>query len=133
MSTDRNIDYKEYTRQRKTCAEKEATEVLCDLFKSVFVQADTDPPAFASRVSDEDAVYDIEFKVEDVYKPLHALQPEKSPGPDKINPKLLKECVKQLAKPLYLIFFLKSLNEGKVPLDGKTAEVTPIFKKGNRT
>ena len=116
----------------KTDTDKETTEVWCDFFKSVCVQEDTDPPAFASRVSDEDVVYGIEFNVEDVYKKLHALQPDTSPGPDKINPKILKECARHLAKPLYLIF-QKSLNEGYVPLNWKTAEVTPILKKGNRT
>ena len=32
------------------------------------MQEDNDTPAFASRVSDEDAVYDVDFNVEDVYK-----------------------------------------------------------------
>ena len=49
-------------------------------------------------------------------------------GPDNINPGMLKELGQELAEPLSRIFY-RSLNEGEVPEDWKTANVTPIYKK----
>jgi hypothetical protein len=49
-----------------------------------------------------------------------------------IHPTLVKELAEQIAVPLSVIFN-KSLQEGVVPPDWKLANVSPIFKKGNRT
>ena len=54
---------------------------------------------------------------------------DKSQGPDRINPRLLKECNSSLSKPL-LIFYQKSVDTGIFPTNFKTANITPIFKKG---
>ena len=60
------------------------------------------------------------------------MSPDKSPRPDKMHPRVLKECSAELAQPLYIIF-RKSLDSGVLPSDWKTATVTPIFKKGSKT
>ena len=60
---------------------------------------------------------------------LQGLKPDKSPGPDMIHPRVLKECANELAYPL----FRKSLDDGNVPRDWKDSNVTPIYKKGSRT
>ena len=86
----------------------------------------------ASRVEDEHELGDVEFTEEDVMEKLRDLKPDKCPGPDKIHPHVLKECCEQLAKPLFLLF-RKSLDEGELPADWKTATVSPIFKKGSKT
>jgi len=59
---------------------------------------------------------------------LSNLKADKSPGPDKVHPSVLKEYADVLAYPLYLLF-RKSLNEGSLPQDWKDGYVTPIFKK----
>ena len=51
---------------------------------------------------------------------------------DNICPRLLKGMVDAIA-PSLAILFKKSMNEGTVPSDWKTANVTPIFKKGSRS
>jgi len=44
----------------------------------------------------------------------------------------LKEAKEELVKALTIIFN-KSMNEGKLPVDWKLGQITPIFKKGKRT
>ncbi len=47
----------------------------------------------------------------------------KSPGPDSLSPRVLKECIQQLELPITLMFN-KSL--------WKMSNVTPIFKEGDK-
>ena len=59
------------------------------------------------------------------------LQPDKSHGPDGINPKLLKECAESVAVPLAEIF-QRSFDEGQLSTDWKLADVIQSFKKGSK-
>ena len=52
-------------------------------------------------------------------------------GPDGLHPRILKQLAPTIA-PILQIIFPKSLNTGKVPSDWKQANVSPIFKKGER-
>ena len=56
----------------------------------------------------------------------------KSCGPDDIHPHVLQKTANAMCKPLQLIFQM-SLEKGECPDDWKTANVTPIHKKGDRT
>jgi len=67
-----------------------------------------------------------------VLKHLQGLKPDKSPGPDMIHPRVLKECAHQLAYPLFCLF-RRSLDEGNIPKDWKSGNVIPVYKKGSRT
>ena len=59
------------------------------------------------------------------------MKDNKSPGVDGIAPKILKETVEQISKPLANVFNM-SLQEGIVPLEWKEANIIPLFKKGSR-
>ena len=59
------------------------------------------------------------------------LDPGKSPGPDNISPMILKGLADELSPALTLLF-QSSLKSGTVPQDWRTANVTPVFKKGER-
>jgi hypothetical protein len=74
---------------------------------------------------------DIIIKREGIINLLRSIKSNKSPGPEEIPARVLKELAPQIALFLEIIF-TKSINEGKVPEDWKIANVTPIFKKGNR-
>ena len=63
---------------------------------------------------------------------LGELDSFKATGPDGIPPKLLKELAHVLAPSLALLYNA-SLKQGCLPCDWKTASVTPLFKKGNRS
>ena len=62
-------------------------------------------------------------------KKLNKLKENKAMGPERIHPKVLKECAGQLPGPLTRWFNL-SLSSGVVPESWRRAKVNPIFKKG---
>ena len=62
---------------------------------------------------------------------LGNIKTDKSPGPDGIYPRLLRETRDVIAGPLTEIF-VSSLDTGQVPEDWRIANVVPLFKKGSR-
>ena len=72
---------------------------------------------------------DITITKDQMEKELKSLNEYKSPGPDKVHPKIIKEMAQELALPLKILFD-RTLEEGRIPQKWKTAEVIPIFKKG---
>ena len=56
----------------------------------------------------------------------------KSPGPDSLPPRILKECASVLSSPLS-VFFNKSFSTGKLPHFWKLANITPLLSKGSKT
>ena len=69
---------------------------------------------------------------EEVLKRLVALNPNKSWGPDGFHPRLIEELATVLTGPL-TVFFQNTLKEGTLPNDWKEAQVTPLFKKGDKS
>ena len=63
---------------------------------------------------------------------LEELSPNKSVGPDKIHPRLLKELASIISGPIAFLFNL-SLERGVLPEDWKRAIVSPIHKKGSKS
>ena len=55
----------------------------------------------------------------------------KASGPDRISTTLLKETA-EVTAPILNLIFEKSLNTGDVPCDWRIANVTPVYKKGER-
>ncbi|XP_072048705.1 uncharacterized protein [Amphiura filiformis] len=70
-------------------------------------------------------------KVEGVRNLLAKVKPFSASGPDNIPAYLLKEGANELAPALTLLFEA-SLHQGKIPLQWKSADVSPIFKKGDK-
>ncbi|KAK4830906.1 LOW QUALITY PROTEIN: hypothetical protein QYF61_014105 [Mycteria americana] len=62
---------------------------------------------------------------------LHHLDTHKSMGPDGIHPRVLRELVEVLTKPLSIIY-QQSWLTGEVPVDWKLTNVMPIYKKGQK-
>ena len=62
---------------------------------------------------------------------INNMKENKSPGVDGLSPKILKETVEQISKPLAHVFNM-SLQEGIVPVEWKVANIIPLFKKGSR-
>ena len=111
---------------------KEKADVFNKFFSSVFTVEDLDHMPSPTPTSGQQLLTDIKFTVDDIEKLLLQLKCNKSPGPDNIHPRVLKECADVLALPLWILFS-SSLEVGYVPSAWRKAKVTPIFKKGSRT
>ena len=114
--------------------ETKMARLLNNYFASVFTVENTDSiPTIPPLVTDNaNKLSDIVFHENDVLQAINETNINKTPGPDKISPKILKELNDSIIKPL-TICFNKSFNLGKVPQEWKLANVTPIFKKGSKS
>lgn len=72
---------------------------------------------------------EIDIEEDEVLQLLMNLKTDKSPGPDNVHPKVLRECAEEFVKPLHMLF-KQSMIEGDLPQDWKVGQVTPIHKKG---
>ena len=70
-----------------------------------------------------------ENKVKSLLKQLNI---SKSTGPDNFHPRFFKETAENISYPI-TILFNKSLSEGILPSDWKLANVTCIYKSGDKT
>ena len=76
-------------------------------------------------------IEDIDITLNGIVKLLKDLNPTKSPGPDNLSQKVLKETANEVG-PLLLLIYRKSLQTSEVPEDWRKANVAPVFKKGQR-
>ena len=114
-----------------TQTDSEISEVLSKFFSSVFTHESNDKPLpdFGKRC--EVTLESVNITEDKVLKKLQSLKSDKSQGLDKIHPRVLRECSISLVKPLTMLY-RKSICEGQLPLDWRSASITPIFKKGSR-
>ena len=111
----------------------EIADTLNKYFASVFTKENENRIDGSAHRQTNVALSDnFNFSEEAVFKVLDVINVNKTPGPDGISPRVLKEAKNQICKPLSIIFN-KSFNSGKVPDDWKLANVTPIQKKGDKS
>ena len=101
-----------------------------NLFNNFFSDQFSSPSLYDIQI-DYSRNFDIDFNVNDVYKYLQNLDPNKAPGPDQIHGKVLKNCANSLALPLQILF-RTSYYTCKIPVDWKLAHVVPVYKKGSK-
>ena len=107
------------------------TNTLNDYFASVFTLEDTHNMASPTLTHERVEMDTISCTLEEVKERIDKLNIYKSSGPDGFLPRVLKEVRDQVA-PLLMEIFNKSLETGEVPEEWKVADITPIFKKGDR-
>ena len=104
--------------------------VLSDFFGSVFTKEDlSNVPVF--NHPNVNILSSLSVSQENVCKSLKSLKVCKSPGPDGIHPRYLRECANELSYPLWKLLE-KTIHDGKLPSAWKKQEIRPIFKKGNK-
>ena len=84
------------------------------------------------RDSIENALGKVTISKDDIEREIDKLKAHKTPGPDEVYARVLKECKKEVSVKLSMIFN-KSIMTGQVPEAWKIANVVPIFKKGDRS
>ena len=129
-----NISHLVNTKTGKlTENEKEQADVLAKQFSSVMVN---EPDGELPDISDKELITpplsSIHVTEEMVLKKLKNLDPSKSPGPDEIHPRVLKETSTAIA-PALTVLYNNILTSHDVPEDWRTAIITAIFKKGSKS
>ena len=114
---------------------KAKANILNKQFQSVFSQSAPPPlKLLCHQTLNKNSFNDmLPFNItcEGVLKLLKGLKPHKAAGPDNLKPLVLKEIAAEITPSLTLIF-QASLHQGKLPSDWKNANVTPVYKKGER-
>ncbi|CAG2205678.1 unnamed protein product [Mytilus edulis] len=94
----------EDTKSDKTEDNSKKAKLLVEYFSSVFTkEPDGKVPSPTPVLVTNDMPYQ-KIKEEVVLRHLNALKIDKSPGMDKLHPRLLKEIAESLAKPLCIIY-----------------------------
>ena len=104
-------------------------EVLNKQFCSVFTKENNNIPIMNSRPYPP--MNNIVFSINGIQRLLQNLKPGKAAGLDSISTWILKLCSTQIA-PILQIIFTQSPNHGILPKDWLTANIIPIYKKGNK-
>ena len=106
--------------------DQEIAQHMNAYFASVFTHEHKTLPEF-DYVLDE-KLCNVLCTPSEVGKHLKNLNIHKSPGPDKLLPRILKECALELSTSLCNLFN-KSFQSGSLPSDWKIAHIIPVHKK----
>ena len=110
---------------------KEKAEILNSQYNSVFTTEDLNniPDLGPSNTNN---IRPLEISKTGIEKQLKQLNPSKANGPDELPSRILKETHAEIS-PFLAKVFQQSYNTGQVPADWKQANISAIYKKGDRS
>ena len=76
---------------------------------------------------------EIQISVKGIEKLLKSLNPHKAAGPDQFKLVVLQTLLHAEFAPILQVIFQKSLDSGKLPYIWKEVNISPIFKKGEKS
>ena len=118
------------TADQRAISDEEMATALNDFFLSVFTEEDMNPPACEMHRVDTPC-QDLKLTHEQVHDELRSLNDSKSPGPDRLHPKVLRETADSITAPL-LTIYQHSQDTAEGPEAWRRVMVTAIYKKGSR-
>ena len=110
---------------------KDICNILAKYFNSVYTPIGNEEMPQMNEMYEYE-LNNVHIRKEDIQARLEKLNVNKSCGPDNIHPFVLQKTAVATSIPLELIFKM-SLELGECPSDWRSANVTPIHKKGDRT
>ncbi|XP_074658625.1 uncharacterized protein LOC141911535 [Tubulanus polymorphus] len=114
---------------------KDKANILNQQFKSAFTKQSCMTKEEIQAKVKMDRIYpkmgDINIQTRGVEQLLKNLKPGKAAGPDNIKPRILKELATDVA-PILTLIYQRSYNNSEVPEDWRNANVTPVYKKGDK-
>ena len=113
--------------------DEETARVLNEYFCSVFNPADPPdsiPPLRARNCAS--TLDSIEIRDSIIFEKICKLKPDGAPGPDGHANRFIKSFGRELTPALGIIF-RKSIDNSEVPFDWRSANITPIYKKGSKS
>ena len=114
-----------------TNTDKEKAEVLDKFFCSAYTKEPEGPiPRLENKVTIQN-LNTVDINSVKVLKILTKLKTDKAPGVDRLHPRILCELSEQIVDPITNIM-QTSLKTSSLPNDWRSANVSPIFKKGNK-
>jgi len=110
----------------------EKSNAFVEYFSSVYTLELLDNFDNLKQIIPANAMQKLIITEKDVYQKLAQLKVTKSPGPDMICPRVLKEAAVQVTTAMKYLFDI-SLKWGILPDDWKCSVVTAIHKKGSKS
>ena len=117
-----------------TSDSKRMATLLNNFFSSVFTIENKEIPTAVDVITFEsdNVLENIVFTRKDISAYIQKMNNNKAPGPDGIYTRHIKELKEQIVEILTKIFN-KSMSDSEIPEDFKLANVTAIFKKGDKS
>ena len=111
--------------------EAKCAEILNSYFSSVFTRGASDLNVDVSKIPDVAPMDDITINATEIRQEIENLDTSKATGPDEI-PALILQEFSNFFVPILEIIFKRSYDEGWVPQMMKVANITPIYKAGDK-
>jgi hypothetical protein len=122
--------YIDSDKKTLTSSDSEKANVLADFFSSVFTEEDDLEMPELDINPDIPKLDILNISAETIKKKLDNLTIDKSPGPDNIHPRILRELSNILSEPLSIIYS-NSYTNSVCPDEWRCANVIALFKKGD--
>ncbi|KAG7172219.1 hypothetical protein Hamer_G009566, partial [Homarus americanus] len=106
---------KDEEKLQKTVNDQEKADVLSEQFSRVFIK-EPDRGIPTANKKDVPALQHLEITEGKIRKVIKKLKRQKSPGPDGLYPRVIKEMMEELLQPLRILFE-SSFQEGNIPED----------------